>query len=102
MQKIVKRRLKHLNDWGKPDLVIIDGGKPQLSAVYSEFEKHEIQVVGLAKKEETLVFYKNKEFKEYKLLKTPAKNLLQRVRDEAHRFSRRYHHHLLKTSLLKK
>jgi len=102
MQKIIKRRLIHLNDWGIPDLVIIDGGKPQLSKVYDEFAKHEIPVIALAKKYETLIFYTNNKFEEYKLPNSQAKNLVQRIRDEAHRFSRRYHHHLLKTSLLKK
>lgn len=99
--EVAKRRIKHLEDWGVPDLIVIDGGKGQVMAFKKFFCQYKIPVVGLAKKFETLVFPKTKEvgFREFKVPKSPAKNLLQRIRNEAHRFARRYHHSILRKSL---
>ncbi len=101
LSEVAKRRIKHLKDWGIPDLIIVDGGKGQTAAFNGLFREHKIPVVGLAKEFETLVFPKNDGvgFREFKVPKSPAKNLLQRIRNEAHRFARRYHHNLLKKSL---
>jgi excinuclease UvrABC nuclease subunit len=63
-------------------------------------------VICLAKREEKLVIpikrhdLKTHAFIERKLPKGPAKNLVQRIRDEAHRFARRYHHKLLQKELI--
>lgn len=92
MQEVITRRLKHLEDWGRPDLIIIDGGKPQLSAVYDLLMKNKIPFIGLAKQFETIVIKRSDgEFIEIKA-RGKALNLLQRIRDEAHRFARRLHH----------
>jgi len=103
MQEVAERRKKHLSDWGKPNLMIVDGGKGQLSVFLREFEKDGIPVVGLAKRFETLVIpVKNLgtvEIKEYRLPKGRALNVIQRIRDEAHRFARVYHHKLFSRSL---
>ncbi len=92
MREVITRRLKHLDDWGRPDLIIIDGGKPQLTAVHELLERANIPFIGLAKQFETIVIRKSDgTFIETKATGR-ALNLLQRIRDEAHRFARRLHH----------
>ena len=80
----------------RPDLVIVDGGKPQLTAareVLAELGLEDIPVVGLAKREEELfVTWAD----EPVVLPTgaPSLYLVKRVRDEAHRFAITYHREL--------
>jgi excinuclease ABC subunit C len=104
LNEVIVRRKKYFDTWGRPDLVIVDGGKGQVSSFYQALKGTGIPVIGLAKREETLVIPvltgKHLEFKEKKLPKGPARNLVQRIRDEAHRFARRYHHLLVKKTLL--
>lgn len=103
MLEISTRRKKHLADWGIPDLIIVDGGKGQLSVFQKGFEGEKIIIVGLAKRFETLVIptklLNSNSFIEFKLSKGPALNLIQRIRNEAHRFAQNYHHKLFKRSL---
>ena len=96
MREVAKRRMKYLKAWGIPDLIIVDGGKAQVSA----FKIPEISVIGLAKRNETLIIPLTKGYKEVRLKRGGALRLMQRMRDEAHRFARKYHHHLLKRELL--
>lgn len=97
LSEVAKRRLKHLADWGKPDLIIVDGGINQIKVFFSFFAPEKIPVIGLAKKRETLIFPDNREIV---LQPGPVKNLLQRIRNEAHRFAQKYHHQLLERSLM--
>jgi len=80
--------------WGLfPDLVIIDGGKGQLSAaveVMDSLELSEIPIVGLAKEREEL-FQKHRSDPVLLPRNSQALYLVQRVRDEAHRFAITYH-----------
>lgn len=83
-----------LDTWGvKPDLLVIDGGKGQLNAVLevlANLALHDIPVLGLAKqREEIFVPGESRpiELEE----RSEARKLLQRVRDEAHRFAITYH-----------
>ncbi len=99
MREVITRRLKHLQDWGRPNLIIIDGGKPQLSAIHDLLEDAKIPFIGLAKRLETIVIYKDAKFYEIHP-HGDALNLLQRIRDEAHRFARRLHHKQFKKDLL--
>lgn len=100
-QEVMSRRLKHLDDWGKPDLLIIDGGKGQVSSVM-EVLAHlgvSIPVIGLAKKFETIIIpekaTRGYTFIEVRLpLERPSLNLVRRMRDEAHRFAVTYHRKL--------
>ena len=106
MAEVAKRRLKHLNDWGKPDLIIVDGGKAQVNIFVKIFKNTSIPIVGLAKSNERLVIPMSKNavntnnFVERVLPKGSARNLVQRLRNEAHRFARKYHHNLLQKILL--
>ena len=79
-----------------PDLVIVDGGKGQLSAgaaVMDELELSEIPIVGLAKQNEE-IFLKNRPDPVILPRGSQALFLVQRVRDEAHRFAVTYHRKL--------
>ncbi len=103
LTEVARRRLKHLEDWGRPDLIIVDGGKPQLGVFLDAFAGTEIPICGLAKRFETLVFKVEingiTKFVEYRLPEGGALHLVQRLRDEAHRFARRFHHKLVSKSI---
>ena len=90
MQEVVGRRYKRLVEEGKPmpDLVLIDGGKGQVFSAMKAFDEASITpptLAGLAEQEEIIV---TENFEEKKLPRThEGLRLLQRVRDEAHRFA---------------
>lgn len=94
MEEVVTRRYKRGAKEGKalPDLILIDGGKGQVSAALKAFEKIHVKppaLIGLAKKEELIVIPDRKEL--VRLPRhSPALRLLQQVRDEAHRFAITY------------
>ncbi|MEI7554218.1 excinuclease ABC subunit UvrC [Candidatus Chlorohelix sp.] len=76
-----------------PDLVIIDGGKGQLSAaveVMKELEMEDISVVGLAKQHDE-IFQPDKPLSVYLPRNSESLYLVQRIRDEAHRFAITFH-----------
>jgi excinuclease ABC subunit C len=91
IKEIIYRRLKH-KEWQFPDLILVDGGKPQVSAASTVNEN--IPIIGLAKKQETIVIKTgclSADWREINLPKnSPSLQLLQQLRDEAHRFSNRY------------
>ena len=79
-----------------PDLVLIDGGKGQLNVALKALEDlglDNLAVAGLAKRNEIL-FTKDKPNGITLAWNSPGLHLVQRVRDEAHRFAQRYHHKL--------
>ena len=95
MHEVVGRRCRRLLDDGGPlpDLVVIDGGQGQLSAAYSAFGAlglSNLVAVGLAKKEE-LIFTRDAADPIILAPDSAALLLLQRLRDEAHRFAVTYH-----------
>lgn len=97
IKEIIYRRLKH-PEWGIPDLILVDGGKPQVSAA-SAVNKN-IPIIGLAKKQETIIIKTNNNWVEINLPKnSPSLQLLQQLRDEAHRFSNRYRKKLTQKSI---
>lgn len=91
MREIARRRLKQ--SWNKPDLIIVDGGVGQVRQFYKIITN--IPVVGIAKNPDRLIIDKDKI-----RLTGPALNLVQRIRDEAHRFARRLHHKNIKKKFL--
>jgi excinuclease ABC subunit C len=97
----VGRRLLH-PEWGKPNLIVIDGGKPQMRALFQcSQELENIRIIGLAKHPDRLIIPAGNGFKTVKVGETDLGfQLLQQVRDEAHRFSRRLHHKLRRQTLL--
>ena len=95
---MLTRRLVHLGDkgWDKPDLIIIDGGKGQLSSVMQivkELGVTGIDFVSLAKRQEE-VFLPNQSQSILLPRESSALFLIQRIRDEAHRFAITYHRKL--------
>jgi len=118
MNETIKRRFRDKNQkaWGIPDLVLIDGGKGQLDAAIKardELGMTKIPFIGLAKREEQIVIQKDKsnvtlnllslnkmggfvsESDDFELVNVPHNTnlvkLLQRIRDESHRFAVSYH-----------
>jgi excinuclease ABC subunit C len=95
MQETVHRRYRRLKEEGKdfPDLVLIDGGLGQLHAAQEalrELELDQLELGSLAKKEE-LVFRPGSSEPLRIPKSSPVLQLLQRIRDEAHRFAVTYH-----------
>jgi excinuclease ABC subunit C len=95
MREVVGRRYKRLLEENKelPDLVLIDGGKGQLGAAIEALEElglGEQAVASLAKREE-LIFVRGHEEPIALSHHSPVLQLVQRVRDEAHRFAIGYH-----------
>ncbi|VAW11363.1 Excinuclease ABC subunit C [hydrothermal vent metagenome] len=99
MAEVVKRRYRRLRNEGKtfPDLIVIDGGKGQLSAAYHELKvlNIEIPIISLAKREEE-IFLPGKKNSIVLSKSSLGLNLLMRSRDEAHRFAVTYHRTLRK------
>lgn len=104
IREVVSRRFSRLREEGEsfPDLLLIDGGKGQLSAVLDAFRMHDITpppILSLAKRDEEIFLPGQSE--PIRLSKHAyALRLLQYVRDEAHRFAQHYHHLLRRKSSL--
>lgn len=105
LREVLVRRLSEFNSdddsfKSRPDLIIIDGGKGQLSAVTEIINSYNINHISLAEKEEHIFVPGQKEpikldYDNYAL------QLCQRIRDEAHRFAVGYHRSLRDDSMLK-
>ena len=81
-----------------PDLIIVDGGKGQLSAACRELQRlglHDLPIIGLAKEHEE-IYRPDRSLPLQLPLDSGALRLLQRIRDEAHRFANAYHQLLMK------
>jgi len=88
MAEVIQRRFNH-PEWKFPDLVLLDGGKPQLNTCLPHIPAG-IPVVALAKRDEEI--FQPKKQNPIKLKKNhPGLLLLQEIRDEAHRYSKAYH-----------
>lgn len=102
MREIARRRANHIDppkgevNWGKPDLIIVDGGLGQVKIFDEIFSKLNIPVVGIAKHPDRLIFPDGRKIR----LQGLTLQVVSRIRDEAHRFARRYHHLLLSKKLL--
>ncbi|MBI5123708.1 GIY-YIG nuclease family protein [Candidatus Roizmanbacteria bacterium] len=114
MKEMLKRRFNH-DEWSEPDLIVIDGGKGQVSSALDALAQkgRSIPLIGLAKREETIVIpnipviaseakqSQEENFTEVLIPKnTPALQLIMRIRDEAHRFAITYHKKLRSKSTL--
>lgn len=107
LQEVLRRRFKN-QDWPAADLLLIDGGKGQVSAAFAALpaSQKNLPFIGLAKQHEIIVIPKIHHgqltgFQNLKLAATdPALKLLQRLRDEAHRFAKKYHTLLRRQNML--
>ncbi len=114
MFEAIRRRFgqKNIDSWGKPDLILIDGGKGQLDAALRALfaVKQSVGAIGLAKRDEQIVIKNDMQINDKKvvelggyieksndfsLINLPNSahiiKLLQRIRDESHRFAVSYH-----------
>ncbi len=104
IREVIARRFQKLQDDAQvfPDLLLIDGGKGQLSSAMTAFRELQIEpptILSLAKREEE-VFLPGQEEPLRLSRHSFALRLLQYVRDEAHRFAQHYHHILRRKSML--
>jgi len=104
IKECLLRRFGH-PEWDLPDMILIDGGKGQLSASLSAKKeallKKTIKLAALAKKENRLYIENKKGFVFLKDLPPDLGNLLLRIRDQAHSFGLSYHKKLREKKLLK-
>lgn len=106
MEEIVYRRYKRLIDENKklPDLIIIDGGKGQLSSAVRSLTKlkiiDKITIIGIAKKLEE-IFFPNDSFPLYLDKNSESLKLIQQVRNESHRFGIEFHRQLRSKNFIK-
>lgn len=107
LKEVLRRRLKH-KEWPLPNLVLVDGGINQVNAAKMVIGETflTIPVIGLAKKEEKLVFSRLHPKGVASAIRLARNNralkLIQRLRDEAHRFALAYHRKLRRKNLLVK
>jgi len=108
LKEVFKRRFKMKNSDRSfriiSDLIIVDGGKGQLSSVIEILNNYKLKIptIGLAKKEEEIFKLVNDKFEKIKLKKGSNELfLIQRIRDEAHRFAIKYHRLLRNKSQIK-
>lgn len=101
MAEIVSRRLDHIEDWGEPELILIDGGITQVRAVKKVLEEKgiDVSVIGMIKnnKHKTMGILDINEKKVDLTTNNETKKILNFVtfvQDEAHRFVIRYHRSL--------
>jgi excinuclease ABC subunit C len=104
MQEVIARRLNH-PEWPFPDLMVIDGGKGQLSSAMKSINasptaRNRVDVVALAKKHNELFYPGKKNAVLLTELSKEMQHAILHVRDESHRFALSYHRKLRKKNLL--
>lgn len=92
LEEALIRRFSH-QEWGLPDLLVIDGGKTQVGKAKKVIKRLRLSlpIIGLAKPFDNVIVPRRQGFLILRLKDEPALKLLQRLRDEAHRFARAYH-----------
>jgi len=105
IKQIIQRRLKH-NEWLYPQLILVDGGKTQVSAAFKAIKEKNLQnqiaLLGLTKEDETIIIpqIRNQKIQSWKKINLPKSSLelklLQHIRDESHRFAQNYYKKLNK------
>lgn len=106
MEEVVYRRYKRLIEENKPlpQLIVVDGGKGQLSSAVNSLDKLElrgkISIIGIAKKLEEL-YYPGDSFPLYLDKKSETLKIIQQLRDEAHRFGITHHRKRLEKGTIK-
>lgn len=88
LKEMVERRFKHL-EWRFPDLIVIDGGRPQVLAVSRFLQDNNIKIpmLGISKLQNDKLVFPLGTKKSFQELAEASKNILLRARDEAHRFA---------------
>ncbi len=110
MLEVITRRLHHLEDWGRPDLIVLDGSVGQISAVRALLEEAKIPVIGRDKSGDhgknarvRIVIPSGTE--DYEMVELPPDGhiakLIARIDEESHRFAIQYHTMLKRKNALK-
>lgn len=110
MSEVLTRRLRHLDDWGRPDLIVLDGSVGQLSAVRLACDEAGIPVIGRDKSGDhsknarvRIVVSEGKE--DYRMIELASDShiakLIARIDEESHRFAIQYHTLLKRRDALK-
>ncbi len=100
MREVIMRRLNHLNDWGMPDLIILDGSVGQISAVREVVTKAKIPIIGRDKSGDhsknarvrIVIPEGDEDYRMVELAKDGhIAKLIARIDEESHRFAIQYH-----------
>jgi excinuclease ABC subunit C len=106
MEEVVYRRYKRLKDEKQslPQLIIVDGGKGQLSSAIKSLEKlklnKKVAIIGIAKRLEE-IYFPGDQYPLYLDKKTPTLKVIQNMRNEAHRFGITHHRNRRMKGLVK-
>lgn len=109
LREVITRRLKHLEDWGRPDLIILDGGDNQIKAVADLLEEAKIPFMAQEKsgdhskllRSHRIIFKTNHNYTSIITHNEDFVKLIARIDDEAHRFAITYHSLLKRKNMLK-
>lgn len=109
LREVITRRLKHLEDWGRPDLIILDGGDNQIRAVADLLEEAKIPFLAQEKsgdhskllRSHRIIFKTNHNYTSIITHNEDFVKLIARIDDEAHRFAITYHSLLKRKNMLK-
>ncbi len=110
MREVLERRLRHLKDWGRPDLIVLDGSVGQLAAVRDLVAVEKIPIIGRDKSGDhsrnarvRIVLLEGAE--DYRMVELAVDShiakLIARIDDESHRFAIQYHTLLKRKDALK-
>lgn len=101
LKEVLERRFKR-KDWALPDLLIVDGGRPQVKAAFNILKqlKLKISLLGIAKSPDRLVIGNNKFQTVYLKENSNLFSLIRYLRDESHRFAKKYHRLLRKKKMM--
>ena len=110
MREVITRRMHHLSDWGRPDLIILDGSVGQLSAIREIVAAEQIPVIGRDKsgdhsKNARVRIVLTKGTEDYEMIEllpdSHIAKLIARIDEESHRFAIQYHTLLKRKDALK-
>jgi len=88
LRETIERRFRH-KEWPAPDLIVVDGGRPQVLAVSRVLRDNNIKtpMLGISKRQNNKLIFPFGTKKSFQELAEASKNVLLRARDEAHRFA---------------
>ena len=99
LAEVISRRLRHLNTWGKPDLIVLDGGVPQINKIIPILQPYNISVIARDKSgnhsKNSPVRIVVPEEGNLEIIELPRDShvakLISRIDEESHRFAITYH-----------
>jgi len=92
LSETITRRMN--NEWTKPDLIVVDGGTPQVITISKVLRSLDVDIplIGIAKHPDRLIVYlRGKSITSKFSLHNEGFRLIQQLRDESHRFAKKYH-----------